>query len=307
MRMSACCSVDATYSTLILRVLNRSWMKWKRTSKCLLLAELRGFSISALAPWLSQRRCSGFGHEKSTCSSDVAVLVIELPMPEEDLAMEAQTFVAKETGKRSVVVGEEVGGGELGEQVVQYITDSAATCNMTPYADGLTNSRECSQPQGLANGGITLPPPPPTHTWGRGRSGSGNGNGDGGEPRSAGLERGRERGRGGNGDGNGDGSEDSSGGGNGDEDNGNGNEYRIGEGGRKAKKRKKPQNSCRCHIGNGGDLCGKRKKSTKERVGPVAANPDNPESSKEAGGKHKVLRAQVRIVQVERVCPLGRV
>ena len=43
-------------------------------------------------------------------------------------------------------------------------------------------------------------------------------------------------------DGNGDGSEDSSGDGNGDED--NSNEDRIGEGGRKAKKRKKPQNSC---------------------------------------------------------------
>ena len=41
----------------------------------------------------------------------------------------------------------------------------------------------------------------------------------------------------GNGDGNGDGSEASSGNRNGDEDNGNGNEDRIGEGGRKAKKR----------------------------------------------------------------------
>ena len=47
--------------------------------------------------------------------------------------------------------------------------------------------------------------------------------------------------------------------GNGDEDNGNGNEDRIGEGGREAKKRKKPQNSCRRHSGNGRDLGGKRK------------------------------------------------
>ena len=45
-----------------------------------------------------------------------------------------------------------------------------------------------------------------------------------------------------------------------------------------------------------------------ERVGSVAANPDNLESNKEAGGGgHKVLRAQVRIVQVERLCPLCRV
>ena len=44
----------------------------------------------------------------------------------------------------------------------------------------------------------------------------------------------------GNGDGNGDGSEDSSGDGNGDDDNVNVNENRFGEGGREAKKRKKP-------------------------------------------------------------------
>ena len=54
-----------------------------------------------------------------------------------------------------------------------------------------------------------------------------------------------------NGDGNGDGSEDSSGDWNGNED--NGNEDRIGEGGREAKKHKKPQNSCRRQVGNGAD------------------------------------------------------
>ena len=48
-------------------------------------------------------------------------------------------------------------------------------------------------------------------------------------------------------------------------------------------------------------------KCRKERVGSVAANPDNLGSNKEAGGEHKVLRAQVRFVQVERVCPLCRV
>ena len=43
-----------------------------------------------------------------------------------------------------MMVGEEVRGGELGKQVVQYIADSAATCNMAPDADGLTNYRESS-------------------------------------------------------------------------------------------------------------------------------------------------------------------
>ena len=56
----------------------------------------------------------------------------------------------------------------------------------------------------------------------------------------------------------------------------------IGQVGREAKKRKKPKNSCRRHVGNGGDLGGKMKKCRKERVGPVAANPDNLESNKEA-------------------------
>ena len=76
----------------------------------------------------------------------------------------------------------------------------------------------------------------------------------------------------GNVDGSGDGNESSS-------RDGNGNEDRIGEGGGEAKKRKKPHNSCRRHVGNGGDLDGKRKNHRKERVGPVAANPDNCERS----------------------------
>ena len=62
------------------------------------------------------------------------------------------------------------------------------------------------------------------------------------------------------------------------------NEDRIGEGEREVNKRKKPQNSCRRHMGNGGDFGGKRKNCRKERVGPVTANPDNLESKMEAGG-----------------------
>ena len=92
---------------------------------------------------------------------------------------------------------------------------------------------------------------------------------------------------------------------NGNDDNGNDN--RIGESGREAEKRKKPQNSCRRRARNGEDTGGKRKKCRKESVGSVAANLDNLGSNKEAGGEHKVLRAQVRFVQVERLCPLCRV
>ena len=94
----------------------------------------------------------------------------------------------------------------------------------------------------------------------------------------------------GNGDGSGDGNESISGDGNGDEGK-NGNENRIEEGGREAKKRKKPHKTCRHHVGDGEGFVGKRKKKRKERVGSVAANPVNLENNKEAEGEHKILRA----------------
>ena len=96
-----------------------------------------------------------------------------------------------------------------------------------------------------------------------------------------------------------------SGDGNGDDD--NGNENRIGEGGREAKKRKKPQNSCRRRAGNGGDMGGKRKKCRKERVGSVAANPDNLGSNKEAGGGAQGAQGSSKIcASRESVSPLSR-
>ena len=109
--------------------------------------------------------------------------------------------------------------------------------------------------------------------------GAQDGNGDGAGTGTGTRVGTRRRTPDGNEDGNGNGSEDSSGDGNGDDDNGNGNDNRIGEGGREAKKRKKPQNSCRRRAGNGGDMGGNRKKCRKERVGSVADNPD-----KQGGG-----------------------
>ena len=109
----------------------------------------------------------------------------------------------------------------------------------------------------------------------------------------------------GNGDGNGDGSEDNSEDGNGDDD--NGNEDRIGEGGREAKKRKKPQDSCRRRAGNGGDTGGKRKKCRKERVGSVATNPDSLESNKEArGGAQGTQDSSKNCTTRKYVSPLSR-
>ena len=65
-------------------------------------------------------------------------------------------------------------------------------------------------------------------------------------------------------DGNGNGSKGSSGDGNGDDDNGIVNGNRVGEGRREAKKRNRPQNSCRRRAGNGEDAGGKRKNVEKK-------------------------------------------
>ena len=96
-------------------------------------------------------RRSGFGHEESTWSSNAPVLEMELPMLKEDLAVEAQAFVANKTGKCSVMIGNDIGVGELGKWIVQYIAGSAATFNMTQDADGPTNNWECSRPLSLGN------------------------------------------------------------------------------------------------------------------------------------------------------------
>ena len=134
----------------------------------------------------------------------------------------------------------------------------------------------------------------------RGRGESRNGNGDGGG------DRGRTQD--GNGDGSGDKNESSSGDGNGDEDgNGDGNEEGVEEGGGEAKKRKKPHKSCRRDVGNGGDLSGKRKKRRQQRVGSVAAGPDNLENSKEAGGETQGTQSLSKNCSSrESVSPLSR-
>ena len=74
------------------------------------------------------------------------------------------------------------------------------------------------------------------------------------------------------------------------------------------KNRKKQQNSCRRRAGNGGDFGGKRKEMyRKEKVGSVAANPDNLESNKEAGGgAQKTQGSNKSCTSRESVSPLSR-
>ena len=89
--------------------------------------------------------------------------------------------------------------------------------------------------------------------------GAHNGNGDGSaDVAGTGTGMGVEslgRTQDGNENGSGDGNEINRGDGNGDED-GNENDDRMGEGGREAKKHKKPHRACRRHVGNRGDLGG---------------------------------------------------
>ena len=91
-------------------------------------------------------RCRQRGHRRQDCTTRESDFVPRCNR------WEAEAFAVSEAGKCSVTIGDAVGGVALDKQVVQYIADSAATCNMTPDADGLTNYRECSRPLGLANG-----------------------------------------------------------------------------------------------------------------------------------------------------------
>ena len=60
-------------------------------------------------------------------------------------------------------------------------------------------------------------------------------------------------------------------------------------------------------AGNGGDMGGKPKKCRKERVGSVAANPDNLGSNKEAGGgAHDAQGSSKICTSRESVSPLSR-
>ena len=72
-------------------------------------------------------------------------------------------------------------------------------------------------------------------------------------------------------------------------------------------KRKKPHNTCRRHVRKGGDLSAKRGKCRQERIGPVAANPDNLENDKEAGGEAQGTQAlSKKRTSRESVYPLRR-
>ena len=61
-------------------------------------------------------------------------------------------------------------------------------------------------------------------------------------------------------------------------------------------------------MGNGGDLSRKREKPRQEKVGSIAAKPNNLEISKEAGGEAQgTYGLSEKCTRGDRVCPLFRV
>ena len=138
------------------------------------------------------------------------------------------------------------------------------------------------------------------------QDGSGDGGGDGaGTGTGTGVGT-RRRTQDGNGDGNGDRSEGCNGDGNRDDD--NGNENRIGEGGREAKSARNRKIAVDAARETGETwMGGKRKKYRKERVGSVAAKPDNLGSNKEAGGGAQGAQGSSKnCTSRESVSPLSR-
>ena len=85
-----------------------------------------------------------------------------------------------------------------------------------------------------------------------------------------------------------------------------GNEDRIGEGGKEAKKRKKPHKSCRSDVGNGVDFGGKGKNVDKKGLVRVVANPGNLENSKKAEGETRRTHGLNKNC-ASKVCPFCRV
>ena len=79
------------------------------------------------------------------------------------------------------------------------------------------------------------------------------------------------------------------------------------DGRRKSARKRKIAVDAVTRVGNGGDMGGKRKKCRKERVGSVAANPDNLRSNEEAGGGAQGAQGSSKIcTRRESVSPLSR-
>ncbi|CAB1111207.1 unnamed protein product [Ectocarpus sp. CCAP 1310/34] len=96
-------------------------------------------------------KCLGYGHDKSKCSSEQAVLAVELPVLDATaLDVEEEALVVRDfTGEWNRVVDR--GGVEQARQE-RFVADTGATNHMFPSANAFENYHECDRRLSVAAG-----------------------------------------------------------------------------------------------------------------------------------------------------------
>ena len=90
--------------------------------------------------------CMGWGHKKDKCATEEAVLaqVVSYESDGDSVTDQAFCAVAQPPGECGIVDLGLVGVEELGQDVMQYVADTAATCSMFRCANAFENYRECN-------------------------------------------------------------------------------------------------------------------------------------------------------------------
>jgi hypothetical protein len=90
--------------------------------------------------------CAGWGHSKDKCATEEAVLAQIVHADSDADSVDNQAFCAAPglAGECGAVDLGLVGVTELGQDVMVYVADTAATCSMFRCANAFVNYRECS-------------------------------------------------------------------------------------------------------------------------------------------------------------------
>ncbi|CAB1121259.1 unnamed protein product [Ectocarpus sp. CCAP 1310/34] len=90
--------------------------------------------------------CAGWGHNKDKCATEEAVLAQIVHADSDADSVDNQAFCAAPglPGECGAVDLGLVGVTELGQDVMVYVADTAATCSMFRCANAFVNYRECS-------------------------------------------------------------------------------------------------------------------------------------------------------------------
>ena len=89
-------------------------------------------------------KCTGWGHKKEKCATAETVLAQVMSYESDGDSVTDQAFcaVAQPPGECGIVDLGLVGVEELGQDVMQYVADTAATCSMFRCANAFENYRE---------------------------------------------------------------------------------------------------------------------------------------------------------------------